>query len=199
MGGGLRQGLQRRRHRVRAAGMRLQERLASGCGGWLVPGRPRRLLLLSRCGVPASARSCVCALPPHQPRLPPPCSYDEGCVMVKLGREEPVASMDASGKIIWARHNEVQTVNVKSLGDAEEVRWPLWRVLGRCEGLHWSCCCRCALLLLRGCRRWLLAAAPPLPNRPPNAANHALQPVCNPAAADRRRAAAAGGEGPGLK
>lgn len=24
--------------------------------------------------------------------------------------------MDASGKIIWARHNEVQTVNVKSLG-----------------------------------------------------------------------------------
>jgi hypothetical protein len=42
--------------------------------------------------------------------------------MVKLGREEPVASMDASGKIIWARHNEVQTVNVKSLGDVEEVR-----------------------------------------------------------------------------
>lgn len=54
-----------------------------------------------------------------------PRSYDEGCVMVKLGREEPVASMDASGKIIWARHNEVQTANVKSLGDMEEVgrRW----------------------------------------------------------------------------
>lgn len=51
-----------------------------------------------------------------------PCrSYDEGCVMVKLGREEPVASMDNSGKIIWARHNEVQTVNIKSLGDVEEV------------------------------------------------------------------------------
>ncbi|KAI3425793.1 hypothetical protein D9Q98_007768 [Chlorella vulgaris] len=46
--------------------------------------------------------------------------YDEGCVMVKLGREEPVASMDASGKIIWAKHNEVQTVNVKSLGESEE-------------------------------------------------------------------------------
>lgn len=42
--------------------------------------------------------------------------------MVKLGREEPVASMDASGKIIWAKHNEVQTVNVKSLGESEEVR-----------------------------------------------------------------------------
>ena len=25
-----------------------------------------------------------------------------------------VASMDASGKIIWARHNEIQMVNVKS-------------------------------------------------------------------------------------
>lgn len=41
--------------------------------------------------------------------------------MVKLGREEPVASMDNSGKIIWAKHNEVQTVNIKSLGDIEEV------------------------------------------------------------------------------
>ncbi len=49
--------------------------------------------------------------------------YDEGTVLVKIGREEPVASMDASGKIIWARHNEVQTANVKSLGaDFEDVR-----------------------------------------------------------------------------
>ena len=43
-------------------------------------------------------------------------------MLIKIGREEPVASMDASGKIIWARHNEIQTVNVKSLGsDFEEV------------------------------------------------------------------------------
>ena len=34
--------------------------------------------------------------------------------MFKIGREEPVASMDSSGKIIWARHNEIQTVNVKA-------------------------------------------------------------------------------------
>ncbi|RMZ54814.1 hypothetical protein APUTEX25_000331 [Auxenochlorella protothecoides] len=46
--------------------------------------------------------------------------YDEGCVMVKLGRDEPVASMDAGGKVVWARHNEIQTVNIKSLGDAHE-------------------------------------------------------------------------------
>lgn len=40
--------------------------------------------------------------------------------MVKLGREVPVASMDNSGKIIWAKHNEIQTVNIKSIGvDAE--------------------------------------------------------------------------------
>ena len=26
--------------------------------------------------------------------------FDEGTVMIKIGREEPVASMDASGKII---------------------------------------------------------------------------------------------------
>ena len=51
--------------------------------------------------------------------------YDEGTVLIKIGREEPVASMDTSGKIIWARHNEVQTVNVKSLGmDYEEVSRP---------------------------------------------------------------------------
>ena len=49
--------------------------------------------------------------------------YDEGTVLIKVGREEPVASMDASGKIIWARHNEVQTVNVKAHGaDFEDVR-----------------------------------------------------------------------------
>ena len=51
--------------------------------------------------------------------------YDEGTVLIKIGREEPVASMDASGKIIWARHNEIQTVNVKALGaEYEDVRRP---------------------------------------------------------------------------
>ena len=46
--------------------------------------------------------------------------YDEGTVLIKIGREEPLASMDAGGKIIMAKHNEVQTVNLKSLpADAE--------------------------------------------------------------------------------
>lgn len=54
--------------------------------------------------------------------------FDEGAVMIKIGREEPVASMDVAGKIIWARHNDIQTVNIKALGaDAEEVL--SWKIL----------------------------------------------------------------------
>lgn len=47
--------------------------------------------------------------------------YDEGAIMVKLGREIPVASMDSSGKIIWAKHNEIQTANIKNIGAGHEV------------------------------------------------------------------------------
>lgn len=64
--------------------------------------------------------------------------YDEGTAMIKIGREEPVASMDSSGKIIWAHHNEIQTVNVKSLsadtGDSDGERLPLAvKDLGSCD------------------------------------------------------------------
>ncbi|CAB4303182.1 unnamed protein product [Prunus armeniaca] len=64
--------------------------------------------------------------------------YDEGTIMVKLGREVPVASMDNSGKIIWAKHNEIQTVNIKSVGADFEVtdgeRLPLAvKELGTCD------------------------------------------------------------------
>lgn len=47
--------------------------------------------------------------------------YDEGTIMIKIGREVPVASMDNSGKIIWAKHNEIQTVNIKTVGADFEV------------------------------------------------------------------------------
>eukprot|EP00798_Chlamydomonas_sp_ICE-L_P021129 gene21129-28016_t len=64
--------------------------------------------------------------------------FDEGAVMLKIGRDEPVASMDASGKIIWARHNEIQTVNLKALGADYEItdgeRLPLAvKDLGSCD------------------------------------------------------------------
>ncbi|GFR46714.1 hypothetical protein Agub_g8337 [Astrephomene gubernaculifera] len=64
--------------------------------------------------------------------------YDEGAVMLKIGRDEPVASMDNSGKIIWARHNEIQTVNIKALGadfemaDGERLPLPV-KDLGSCD------------------------------------------------------------------
>ncbi|KAG6422303.1 hypothetical protein SASPL_118870 [Salvia splendens] len=64
--------------------------------------------------------------------------YDEGTIMVKLGREVPVASMDNSGKIIWSKHNEIQTVNIKSIGADYDVadgeRLPLAvKELGTCD------------------------------------------------------------------
>jgi len=43
--------------------------------------------------------------------------YDEGTVVIKLGSEEPVASMH-SGKIIWAKGNEIQTANLKLLDES---------------------------------------------------------------------------------
>ncbi|PON73332.1 Coatomer beta subunit [Parasponia andersonii] len=63
--------------------------------------------------------------------------YDEGTIMVKIGREEPVVSMDNGGKIIWAKHNEVQIVNIKSVGTIEVAdgeRLPLAvKELGTCD------------------------------------------------------------------
>lgn len=49
--------------------------------------------------------------------------YDEGSILVKVGREEPAVSMDASGgKIIWARHAELQQANLKALPEGAEIR-----------------------------------------------------------------------------
>lgn len=65
--------------------------------------------------------------------------YDEGAAMIQMGREEPVASMDATGKIIWAFHNEIQTVNIRAatesvddLADGEVISVAT-RDLGACE------------------------------------------------------------------
>ncbi|KAL1920473.1 uncharacterized protein VTP21DRAFT_850 [Calcarisporiella thermophila] len=65
--------------------------------------------------------------------------FDEGTVCVKLGREEPAVSMDSGGKIIWAKHSEVQTANVKAgidamenIKDGERLTLPI-KGLGSCE------------------------------------------------------------------
>ncbi|XP_043288890.1 coatomer subunit beta' isoform X2 [Venturia canescens] len=63
--------------------------------------------------------------------------YDEGSVMVKVGREEPAVSMDSTGgKIVWARHSEIQQVNLKALGEEAQdgERLPLAvKDMGACE------------------------------------------------------------------
>ena len=39
--------------------------------------------------------------------------FDEGCVVIKMGSEEPAISMDNSGKILWAKHNEIESAAIK--------------------------------------------------------------------------------------
>jgi coatomer subunit beta' len=54
--------------------------------------------------------------------------FDDGAVVVKMGREEPAVSMDGSGKIIWARHSEILTSVIKggdkSIKDAQPISLP---------------------------------------------------------------------------
>lgn len=50
-------------------------------------------------------------------------SYDEGSIMVKVGREEPAISMDINGgKIVWAKHSEIQQANLKAIPDGTEIK-----------------------------------------------------------------------------
>ncbi|GAB1213652.1 hypothetical protein ATERTT37_002802 [Aspergillus terreus] len=62
--------------------------------------------------------------------------FDDGAVVVKMGREEPAVSMDGSGKIVWARHNEVVSTVIKggdaSLKDGAPLSLPT-KELGSCE------------------------------------------------------------------
>lgn len=44
--------------------------------------------------------------------------YDNGSVTIKLGKEEPTISMDFSGKILWAKINSIQYVNLKTVDSA---------------------------------------------------------------------------------
>ncbi|CAK6965402.1 coatomer subunit beta'-like [Scomber scombrus] len=59
---------------------------------------------------------CICGQPGSNSVA---LGYDEGSIIIKLGREEPAMSMDSSGKVMWARHSEVQQANLKAMGEAE--------------------------------------------------------------------------------
>jgi coatomer subunit beta' len=64
--------------------------------------------------------------------------YDEGSIVLRLGHDTPVVSMDSTGKVIWANNNEIQTASLKGvvaelgLKDGERVPMP-GRDLGSCE------------------------------------------------------------------
>ncbi|EKV09606.1 COPI vesicle coat beta' subunit, putative [Penicillium digitatum] len=62
--------------------------------------------------------------------------FDDGAVVVKMGREEPAVSMDGSGKLIWARHSEVVSSVIKggdsAVKDGEPLSLPT-KDLGQCE------------------------------------------------------------------
>ena len=62
---------------------------------------------------------------------------DGVCVIVQLGREEPAMSMDSNGKIIWAKHSEIQQANLKILSETDikdGERLPLTvKDMGSCE------------------------------------------------------------------
>ncbi|PJF18060.1 Coatomer subunit beta [Paramicrosporidium saccamoebae] len=52
--------------------------------------------------------------------------FDEGSVVFQLGKGEPAASMDSNGKLIWARHNEILTGNIKqTLEECVEMNEPV--------------------------------------------------------------------------
>jgi len=66
--------------------------------------------------------------------------FDEGCVCIELGSDDPVASMDSTGKVVWATNNDIQTTNIKGLvGSGDDAipdgeRLPtVPRDLGSCE------------------------------------------------------------------
>ena len=42
--------------------------------------------------------------------------FDEGMVVLKMGREEPAMSMDSSGKTIYAKHTDIVTTTIKGAG-----------------------------------------------------------------------------------
>ncbi|CBN76271.1 Vesicle coat complex COPI, beta sub-unit [Ectocarpus siliculosus] len=50
--------------------------------------------------------------------------FDEGTVVLKLGHEMPVASLDThTGKVVWALNSEIQTTSLKGLvGDGSDVK-----------------------------------------------------------------------------
>jgi coatomer subunit beta' len=66
--------------------------------------------------------------------------FDEGCICIELGSDDPVASMDATGKVIWATNNEIKTTSIRGVAGSGDDALPdgerlpvVPRDLGACE------------------------------------------------------------------
>ncbi|KAJ2160375.1 Coatomer subunit beta' [Coemansia sp. RSA 552] len=63
--------------------------------------------------------------------------HEEGVVVFSMGRDDPAVSMDATGRIIWSKHNEIRSANIKAsmdsgLEDGERIGLSV-KELGSCE------------------------------------------------------------------
>lgn len=63
--------------------------------------------------------------------------YDEGTIMIKLGHEEPVVSMEKNGKIVWANNHDIVLTNVRTIdtsdvSDGDKLTYGT-KDLGSCE------------------------------------------------------------------
>jgi len=61
--------------------------------------------------------SFCCFCTSYSKKLTHPASrrYDEGCVVIQLGNDLPVASLDThTGKLVWANNSDVQTVSLRA-------------------------------------------------------------------------------------
>lgn len=63
-------------------------------------------------------RSWALAASPDSNKLA--IGFDEGCVCIELGSDDPVASMDATGKVVWATNNEIHTGSVRGVAGSGE-------------------------------------------------------------------------------
>lgn len=62
--------------------------------------------------------------------------FDEATMVIKIGKEAPMASFN-NGKVVWVKHSEIQTANLKllqedSVKDLEKIK-PTVKDLGHCE------------------------------------------------------------------
>lgn len=63
--------------------------------------------------------------------------YDEGTILIKLGHDAPVASLDPhTGKLVWAHNNDIQSASLKGLAgdstDGEKLSLAI-KDMGSCE------------------------------------------------------------------